>query len=68
MLNDYTGAIEDYTSAIEINPAFSEAYYYRGVNKEILEDPKGAMEDWEKAAVLGNEEAAKLIKWTSTSC
>ena len=59
---DLQGAIEDYTSEIEINPAFSEAYYYRGVNKEILEDPKGAMEDWKKAAVLGNEEAAKLIK------
>ena len=54
--------LDDLTKAIEANPAMAEAYYYRGLLKETLEDNEGALRDWGKAAVLGHKEAAKLIK------
>ena len=61
-LSDYEGALDDLTKALEANPAMAVAYYYRGLLKETLEDNEGAIRDWGKAAVLGHEEAAKLIK------
>ena len=39
-----------------------EVYQYRGTAKKELENLKGACEDWKKAAELGDEDAAKLLK------
>ena len=40
---DFTGAIVDYTKAIELNPKYGEAYYFRGVSKYFLDDYTGAI-------------------------
>ena len=61
-LQDYRGAIADYSKAIELNPDFSEAYYNRGTCKIILKDKEGACLDWSKAGELGEGDAYDLIK------
>jgi tetratricopeptide (TPR) repeat protein len=43
------GAIEDYTQAIKLKPAFSEAYNNRGLRREESEDYKGAIKDYTEA-------------------
>ncbi len=48
-LEDYRGAILDYTKAIEVNPKFAEAYCNRGVVKFYLKDFRGAILDYNKA-------------------
>ncbi|MCX6233489.1 MAG: tetratricopeptide repeat protein [Bacteroidetes bacterium] len=48
-LRDWSGAIADYSKAIEINPQNAEAYYNRGVDKGIIDDNRGAIEDFSKA-------------------
>ena len=54
-IGDHTGAITDYTKAIEMDFEYgSNAYLNRGVSKEILGDIKGACSDWREAMKLGN--------------
>ena len=48
-LEDYKGAIADYTKAIKLNPKYAPAYHNRAEAKFNLEDYKGAMEDVNKA-------------------
>jgi lipoprotein NlpI len=48
-LQDYDGAIKDFSKAIEINPNFAEAYNNRGNAKANLQDYDGAIEDYNKA-------------------
>ena len=60
-LEDYEGAIADYTKAIELDSDDATAYFYRGDAKEMLGDFNGACEDWKIAVSLGNEEAKKFI-------
>ena len=48
-LQDYKGAIADYTKAIELNPNYAYAYYNRGLAKVNLKDYKGAIADFNKA-------------------
>ena len=55
-------AINDLNKAIDIDPEYKVAYYNRGVTKYELKDLKGACEDWKKAAELGDEDAAELLK------
>jgi tetratricopeptide (TPR) repeat protein len=50
-LNDYRGAIMDFTKALEYNPNLHECYYRRGVEKLSLEDRKGAILDITKYIV-----------------
>ena len=50
--NDYEGAIEDFTKAIELNPDNGDAYYMRGYTKYDLEDYEGAIEDFSR--VIGS--------------
>jgi len=45
---NYTGAIADYTKAIELKPDFADAYYNRGKNKFSLQDYRGAIADYTK--------------------
>ena len=61
-LEDYKGAIEDYTKAIEINPNYSNAYKNRGASKENLGDLSGACADWRKAANLGDTDSAERVE------
>jgi len=46
---DNTGAIADFTKAIEINPKYSSAYLERANAKGNLEDFRGAITDYSKA-------------------
>jgi len=52
-LGDYTGAIEDYNKAIEIDPENGGTYYMsRGLAKQDLQDYTGAIENYDKAIEL----------------
>ena len=61
-LNDYQGAIVEYTKAIKLNANYAKAYNNRGVLKfYFLKDKLGACEDARKAEILGFD-ASNLIK------
>ncbi len=47
--NDFKGAVDDFTKAIELDPKNDEAYYYRGKVKNKLQDFSGAINDYNKA-------------------
>ncbi|MFI5142375.1 MAG: tetratricopeptide repeat protein, partial [Bacteroidia bacterium] len=49
---EYKEAIDDYTQAIQLNPKYAEAYYYRGYCKLGAKDKEGACADWKKANEL----------------
>ena len=51
-LQDYTGAIADYSSCIEINPTNINCYIKRGDAKDSLEKYAGAIVDYTKAIEL----------------
>jgi len=50
--NNFMGAIEDYTKAIEQNPKDSYAYLHRGIVKGTESDDLGAIADYNKAIEL----------------
>ena len=56
-LGDYEGAIEDYTTAIELNPNVG-AYYNRGNAKRHLGDDKGAIADYDTVITLNPEDVS----------
>ena len=61
-LNDYQGAIVEYTKAIKLNSNYAKAYNNRGVLKfYFLKDKLGACEDARKAEKLGFD-TSNLIK------
>ena len=60
-LEDYNGAIADFTKFIEIVPMEGEPYYYRGISKYLLGDKNGACQDARKAQDLGYD-ASELIR------
>jgi tetratricopeptide (TPR) repeat protein len=51
-LEDYKGAIVDFTKAIELAPTNDKAYFMRGATKSSLENHNGAIEDYDKAIKL----------------
>ena len=53
-LEDYKGAINDYTKAIKIRPA-DLLYKYRGISKFKLLDKKGACSDFRNVSELNNK-------------
>ena len=55
-LNDYVGAIADYSKVIELKPGYAEAYYYRGYSKMKICQTLSAYQDFQKAKVFGLEE------------
>ncbi len=67
-LDDFRGAIEDYSIALEMDPESDDLYRDRGVAKAYLEDYRGALADFNKAIELNpnlpihyiNRGAAKL--------
>ena len=61
-LEDYQGAIADYTKSLEINPQYASAFVNRGISRELVNDLEGACRDWRKAVDLGNERPAEWVK------
>ncbi|MBK6984747.1 MAG: tetratricopeptide repeat protein [Bacteroidetes bacterium] len=51
-LEDYKGAIEDYTKAISFDSSKANYYTGRGLSKHELEDYNGAIKDFSKALKL----------------
>ena len=47
--NDYRGAIADYNQALKINPNLAQAYYNRGVVRDVLGDKQSAIADYNQA-------------------
>ena len=56
-LDDYKGAISDFTKAIEIDPKFVRAYVNRGEARIDVHDLQGAILDFNQAIVIDPEMA-----------
>ena len=56
-LEDYVGAIADYTKAIRLQPDDADAYYNRGLAKAKLEQHFAAIADYAMAIVLKPDDA-----------
>ncbi len=61
-LKDYSGAILDYSKAIEKEPGLAEAYFNRALTLIFLNDARSACRDLSQAGELGLEQAYKVIK------
>jgi hypothetical protein len=59
---DYAGAIEDYTTSIELYPSDPETYYQRALVKVTMNNKYDACLDFRKAEELGSAEARAEIK------
>ena len=60
-MKEYDKAVADFTTAINKNSNYGEAYMHRGNTKEMMRNPEGACQDWAKAAELGVEKAQEYI-------
>ena len=60
-LDNYEKAEKDYTKAIKLGDNVPRNYFNRGLSKRLMEDSKGACEDWKKAAELGHKDAEELF-------
>lgn len=52
-LDDFKGAIEAYTKAIELKPTYGQAYHERAISYKKMQNEGAACADWEKASNLG---------------
>ena len=59
---DYSGAVSYFTSALEHDATFAEAYYNRGICRLYLKQQQEAILDLSKAGELGLYHAYSLIK------
>ncbi len=59
----YERALEAYQSAIDINPQFTEAYYWLGKTYERLERIPEAVEAWKTALVIQPTHREAFQKW-----
>ncbi len=53
--NVYHGGIEDFTRAIEIDPEYAEAYYFRGLAYESMGETALADADFARYSALTGE-------------
>lgn len=60
-LEEYVAAIEKCDAALKINPNLMEAYFNRGIAKEMTRDLEGACLDWQRAFVLGSQRAIEYL-------
>jgi len=67
ILEDYAGAVQDYTEVLEIDPDNALAFLNRGKNKKRLEDYEGAIEDFEKAIKTKGGEMLYMDKVENSS-
>jgi tetratricopeptide (TPR) repeat protein len=51
-MNDYQGAISDFSYAIELRPNDPIHYYNRGISKAKLQDNIGALADYDRTIAL----------------
>ncbi|MFK8037350.1 MAG: tetratricopeptide repeat protein [Crocinitomicaceae bacterium] len=63
---DFESAIEKCNQAISIDSESKEAFYNRGIAKEMTRMVTEACEDWEEAFILGSEKAEKFLN--SAAC
>ena len=61
-LEDYKGAIADFTKAIELSPNNSDAYYNRGLAKIFFNQQESGFLDLSKAGELVHATAYEAIK------
>lgn len=61
-LKDFTGAIHDYSRAIELVPKYAEVYNNRGIAKLNLKDNEGACIDLRIALKLGYQSASDHLR------
>ncbi|MGF1585070.1 MAG: tetratricopeptide repeat protein [Bacteroidales bacterium] len=61
-MENYSGAIEDYTSALENDPGMVTSYYNRGLARYHSDDLSGACSDWRTAINEGIVQAEELIR------
>ena len=59
---DFDGAIRDYSQVLKINPKDSDSFFNRANVRKEMGEMKRACEDWRKAADLGDDDAAKLLR------
>ena len=59
--DDYQGAIEDLSNALEINPQDDQAYFVRGYAKLNLEDRQGAIGDWNRTLEINPEHSYAFL-------
>src|SRR5687767_3605884 len=53
-VQNFEGAIADYTKAIQINPANAETYFRRADAKRALQDYAGALADYNKTLEINS--------------
>lgn len=61
-IENYSGAIEDYTSALENDPEMVTSYYNRGLARYNNDDLSGACSDWRTAIDEGLIQAEELVR------
>lgn len=49
---DFQGAIDDFTAVLKLNPNVPDAYYFRGLARDLLEDNEEAIKDYSEAIRL----------------
>ena len=59
---DYNGAIENFSLAVELNPLFAEVYFERAMAKEFLGDREGCCDDLKTAMNKGYLNSYHYIK------
>jgi surface protein len=59
---DFNKAIANFDKAIKANPKFANNYKFRGFAKKELGLQLEAFNDWQKAADLGDQEAAQFVR------
>ncbi len=62
MIGHFKAAVKDFDEAIKLKSKDAEAYYNRGLAKNILGDKQGALKDLNKAGKLGLKQAYDEIK------
>ena len=60
-MQDYKGAIVDFTDAIKIDPGYAKAYYWRGLSEIKLGEKDNGCNDLKKAKELGYKESEESI-------
>jgi len=51
-LQDFNSVIEDFSKAIELNPAIASTYFTRAIAESVLGDHNGAITDFKKSIEL----------------
>ncbi|MBW4628683.1 MAG: tetratricopeptide repeat protein [Brasilonema octagenarum HA4186-MV1] len=67
-LNDYSGAIEDYTQSLKMNPHDPQGYVRRGNARFILKDYTGAIDDYTQCLWINPNDAKTYISRGNVYC